>query len=218
MSKLRTLIKETQSTLKTLGFDPKGIDGIWGNNSEKAFQALLEDAKKTNKITWGQRISVDDIKAMDKMIKDMGIRAHVNDLMACMAFESGGTFKPSTQNKITRATGPIQIMPVNAIAYGTTVEALSKMSFQQYLKYVAMHFKPYAKRIQGHQDFYMSILWPRAVGQPDNYPLWTIGSKAYSQNDALDLNKDGAVTKGEALHYIKNRMVLGFMPDKVRII
>ena len=35
MSKLRTLIKETQSTLKTLGFDPKGIDGIWGNNSEK---------------------------------------------------------------------------------------------------------------------------------------------------------------------------------------
>jgi len=218
MSKLRTLIKETQSTLKTLGFDPKGIDGIWGNNSEKAFQALLEDAKKTNKITWGQRISVDDIKALDKLIKDMGIRAHVNDFMACMAFESGGTFDPKTRNRTTGAQGPIQIMPVNAIAYGTTTDALSKMSFQQYLKYVGMHFKPYAKKIRDLGDVYLSILWPRGVGQPESYPLWTIGSKAYMQNEGLDLNKDGAVTKGEALHYIKNRMVLGFMPDKVRII
>ena len=78
-------------------------------------------------------------------------------------------------------------MPVNAIAYGTTVEALSKMSFQQYLKYVAMHFKPYAKKNnRATKIFICRYFGPVAVGQPEiTTRCGLFGSKAYSQNDGL---------------------------------
>lgn len=208
-------IMETQATLKSLGFDPKGVDGIWGKNSEAAFQALVESTKSKNQVTWGSKLQPSELKALQTMINSLGMSIHINDMMACMAFESGGTFSPAIQNKSTQATGVIQIMPANAIAYGTTVDALKRMTFIEQLKYVAKHFAPYAKRIKNLQDTYASILWPRAIGKPENYPLWTIGSKAYMYNDGLDLNKDGKVTMGEALTYIKNRYVMGCKPGLV---
>lgn len=205
-------VQDTQRMLLSLGYDPKGVDGIWGKNSEAAFQSLVNDSVKQKRITWGSKLEVCEIEAIQQMITSMGMKCTVNDMMACMAFESGGTFNPATQNKSTRATGLIQIMPANAVAYGTTVDALAKMSVTQYLKYVAKHFQPYAKRIKNLSDLYAGILWPRAIGKPENYPLWIIGSKAYMYNDGLDLNKDGKVTMGEALTYIKHRYVQGLQP------
>ena len=208
-------ILETQRMLKTLGYDPKGTDGLWGKNSEAAFQALVKSKGNSNVISWGSKLTVEEIKAVKDMIARLNMKVSVNDLMACMAFETGGTFSPSVQNRSTRATGLIQFMPNNAIAYGTTVEALAKMSVTQQLAYVAKHFQPYARKVQ-NLDVYFAILWPRAIGRPDDYALWTLGERAYMYNDGLDLNKDGKVTKMEALHYIKNRYVLGFTPQYVR--
>lgn len=216
MVRRNATVQDTQRMLLSLGYDPKGVDGIWGKNSEAAFQSLVNDSVKQKRITWGSKLEVCEIEAIQLMITSMGMDCTVNDMMACMAFESGGTFNPATQNKSTRATGPIQIMPANAVAYGTTVDALAKMSVTQYLKYVAKHFQPYAKRIRNLGDVYMSILWPRAIGQPDNYALWTIGSKAYMYNDGLDINKDGRVTRQEALNYIKHRYVQGLTSGLVR--
>ena len=51
----------------------------------------------------------------------------------------------------------------------------------------------------------MAVLWPYAVGQGDNYVLWTSGgtySAQYGRNSGLDVNKDGAVTVGEAVQKV----------------
>ena len=54
------------------------------------------------RITWGSRVSQSFLQAL----KGMGERLnwdedHLNWLMACMAFETGLTFSPRKQNKIS---------------------------------------------------------------------------------------------------------------------
>ena len=44
----------------------------------------------------------------------------------------------------------------------------------------------------------MSILWPAAVGKPDDYVLFRAGSKQYSQNNGLDADKKGYISKKDA--------------------
>ena len=44
----------------------------------------------------------------------------------------------------------------------------------------------------------MAVLWPAAVGKKEDYVLFEAGTAAYRQNDGLDLNEDGAITKAEA--------------------
>ncbi len=45
----------------------------------------------------------------------------------------------------------------------------------------------------------MSILFPVAVGEPNDFALLAKGALAYTQNAGLDGNGDGRVTKREAL-------------------
>jgi len=98
-------------------------------------------------------------------------------------------------------------MPSTARGLGTSTAELAKMSRTEQLKYVDKYFSN--KGIEGGNldDLYMAILFPAAVGKPDNFVLFgkgaTIsgygaGSIAYRQNALLDLNKDGSVTKAEA--------------------
>ena len=42
------------------------------------------------------------------------------------------------------------------------------------------------------------MLWPAAVGKPDDHVLFSAGTKTYDQNKGLDIDKDGKVTKSEA--------------------
>lgn len=211
-------IKATQQMLLGLGYNPKGVDGLWGRNSEAAFQALVKDRGDSNYVSWGSKLTVEEIKAVKDMITSLNMKVTVNDLMACIAFETGGTFSPSIRNPSSSGTGVIQFMESTAVAYGTTTAALAKMTFTQQLKYVAMHFKPYANKIKDMSGLYMSILWPRAIDKPDSYALWTLGDRAYMYNNGLDINKDGRVTRLEASHYIKNRYVQGFTSEYVRIL
>lgn len=204
-------IKDTQARLKELGYDPKWVDGLWGPASEAAFQAMYVEMRKKH-VAWGKKFTPEELKALTEMMKSEGFTGGVDasDLMSCIAFETGGTFNPAIENKVSKARGLIQFMPKIAIAYGTTVEALGKMSVTEQIPFIGMHFKPYRKRLNNLGDVYMSILWPRAVGQKDNYVLWREGTTAYRQNSGLDLNKDGTVIREECLHKIKNFMVRGF--------
>ena len=128
-----------------------------------------------------------------------------DDLYAVMSFETGGTFDPAQKNAAgSGATGLIQFMPETAKGLGTTVEELAKMSRTQQLEYVDKYFSN--KGIQGGDidDLYMSILFPAAVGKPDDFVLFGRGAmrgytgRAYDQNRGLDANNDGSITKAEA--------------------
>ena len=141
-------------------------------------------------------------------VKNMSERLGVNpdDLMAVMAFESGGV-NPQAVNKWSGATGLIQFMPSTAEGLGTTTEALRGMSAMEQLPYVETYLSQHgirAGRNNSLSDLYMAVLWPAAVGKPDGYVLFSSGSNAYSQNAGLDINHDGAITKAEAVQLVLN--------------
>jgi hypothetical protein len=131
-------------------------------------------------------------------------------LYALMAFETGGSFSPSQKNRAgSGATGLIQFMPETAKGLGTSTSDLSKMSRSEQLKYVDKYFS--GKGIEGGSlsDTYMAVLFPAAVGKPEDFVLFGKGAMkgytgiAYEQNKGLDLNKDGSVTKAEASTKVK---------------
>ena len=149
-----------------------------------------------------------------------------DDLYAVMSFETGGTFDPAKKNEAgSGATGLIQFMPETAKGLGTSTEELSKMSRTQQLKYVDKYFSN--KGIQGGDidDLYMSILFPAAVGKPDDFVLFGRGAmrgytgRAYDQNRGLDANNDGSITKAEAAAKVrthKRQSAVKLEPNKTQ--
>lgn len=55
-------------------------------------------------------------------------------------------------------------------------------------------------RFASYHDMYFSILYPVAVGKPDDYVLNT------KTNPLFDLNKNGTITVGEVKEYLDNRV------------
>ena len=153
----------------------------------------------------------------------------VQDLYAVMSFETGGTFNPAQKNMAgSGATGLIQFMPSTAKGLGTSTEELSKMTRTEQLKYVDKYFSN--KGIEGGNldDLYMSILFPVAVGKPDNFVLFGKGAIegyrgiAYEQNSGLDVNRDGSITKAEAAakvrkHYSNMQFVTPPTPTPTKL-
>ena len=129
-----------------------------------------------------------------------------NDLYAVMGFETGGTYSPSIRNAAgSGATGLIQIMPSTAAGLGTTPEALASMSRARQMHYVEKHLRSVGIRPGASlSDLYMAVLFPAAVGKPDNFVLFGNGAiagyegKAYDQNKGLDADNSGSITKAEA--------------------
>ena len=125
-----------------------------------------------------------------------------------MAFETGRTLSPSIRNSIG-ATGLIQFIPSTARGLGTTTDALAQMTRVEQMDYVLKYFKAGPVRkiaAPTLEDLYMQILWPRAVGKPLDYVLFSYPSKAYEQNKGLDINKDGNITKEEAAAKVRNQL------------
>lgn len=149
-------------------------------------------------IAWGAKVSP-IFRARVQWIAEQ-LNLSPDDIMACMAWESGRTFSASIRNMAgSGATGLIQFMPATARALGTTTDALAAMTAEDQLNYVYRYFEPYKGKLQNLSDLYASILWPKAVGKPEDYVLWDRAKmpKTFRQNAGLDLNKDGKVTKAE---------------------
>jgi len=62
------------------------------------------------------------------------------------------------------------------------------------------------------EDLYMAILWPAAVGKEPGYVLFRDGTLAYTQNDGLDVNKNGQITKQEAAAKVRETLNAGLQP------
>jgi peptidoglycan hydrolase-like protein with peptidoglycan-binding domain len=129
-----------------------------------------------------------------------------NYLMAVMSFETAGKFSPSVQDPLTKGTGLVQLMPAEAEALGTSVEALSKMTAVEQLDYVAKFYAPYKGRLQTVEDAYMVRFYPEAVGKSGNDVIYRKPESSYSQNQLLDANGDGAITVYEAADKVRSRL------------
>lgn len=130
-------------------------------------------------------------------------------LMAAMAFETGETFSPDKQNPTSGAMGLIQFMPQTARGLGTTTDELKNMTAIDQLDFVERYLLPFKGRMNSLSDVYMTILFPKAVGQPESFVLFAQGTRAYDQNKGLDVNHDGVITKGEATSKVQNELDKG---------
>ncbi len=169
----------------------------------------------TQSLAWGQKVSKPFARKVRKISRGLDVDPSL--LMAVMAFETGRTFKPNEQNRMTRATGLIQFMPKTAVELGTTIEKLEKMTAVKQLDYVEAYLKPYSGKIRDIFDLYMSVLWPAAITKPHSEILFSRSKRpsAYNANKGLDTNNDGAVTKAEAGAKVVEHLAEGMRTENV---
>ena len=167
-------------------------------------------------LAWGKKVS----KPFQDRVKEVAANLQTDPcfLMACMAFESGGTFSPSIRNAAgSGAVGLIQFMPTTAQALGTTTQQLASTSAVKQLDYVEKYFIGRTGKLKTLEDVYMTILWPAAVGKLLSFVLFDKQDpnhpRRYIQNAGLDFNRDGKITKGEAANKVQRRLAEGLQPE-----
>lgn len=163
-------------------------------------------------IAWGAKVSQTFRDRIVWTAEALGVP--VDYLMAVIAFETGETFSPSVKNAAgSGATGLIQFMPTTAKGLGTTTAALANMSAEDQINYVYRYLLPYKGRMKTLADVYMAVLWPSAVGKPDDAVLWSRATHptAYRQNSGLDIDNDGIILKREAAAKVQAKLERGKM-------
>jgi hypothetical protein len=179
---------------------------------KQSMGSVVQDGA-TPSMAWGKKVSKEFRKRVFEI--SQWLSCDVSHLMAAIAFESGETFSPSVKNPQSSATGLIQFTKNTALDLGTTVEALAAMTDIEQLDYVEKYLSPYKGKMQTLSDVYMCILWPKAVGKPEAEVLFARGTRAYDVNDGLDVNHDGAITKGEASSVVQAKLNKGLRADYV---
>lgn len=117
-------------------------------------------------------------------------------LMAVMYTES--RFNPRAKNlKGSGAVGLIQWMPSTAKDLGTSSEELLTMPAETQLEYMFAYLQRVKKKygeFDSLTDFYLAVLYPKAISQDYCYSLFSKPARAYKQNAGLDENRDGRIT------------------------
>jgi hypothetical protein len=164
-------------------------------------------------LAWGAKVTPEFREKVREISTRLGCAP--DDLMSCMAWESGRSFSPSKKNMAgSGATGLIQFMPDTARKLGTTVAALGALTAVQQLDWVEKYFQPYKGRLATLADLYMAILWPGGVGKPMEYVLWDQASRptTFRQNAGLDINHNGSITKAECAAKLYGMKAEGLQP------
>jgi hypothetical protein len=154
-------------------------------------------------LAWGAKVSPTFRDRVRWIAEQLDFDA--NWLMAAMAFETGRRFTANVKNPRSSATGLIQFMEATARGMGTTTAQLAAMTAEDQLNFVYKYFASYAGRLHS--------LWPKAIGQPDDTPIFVAGTAAYAVNAGLDANKDHQVTKAEAAAKVSALLAEGLQPQ-----
>lgn len=167
-------------------------------------------------LAWGARVSALFRRLVTLIAQEGGFDP--SDLMAVIAFETGRTFSAKTRNPISGATGLLQFIRSTAEGMGWTLDELAAMSDEEQLRLaVRKYLQPYYGRCRTLSDLYMAVLWPKAVGQPESFVLFSEGSAAYLQNKGLDVDRDGKITKAEATAYVEKQRKEGLRPENATV-
>lgn len=220
-------IKEIQVALKRLGLYDSSIDGIWGSLSKKAMAKAFVSYRAYNGVAGYDICYSADGNVNEtflSLVKDYCrskdfYEGSANGLMACMHFESGGTFSPSIQNMGgSRYFGLIQFGEAASKDLGYSLDTVRNMSqLEQLEKCVFPYFDMWmrrGKKITQLEDFYLTILYPAAVGKRADEVLFFEGTKVYSQNRGLDINRDGEISIGEISRRLYDVYYAGMEPSR----
>lgn len=178
---------------------------------EPQIAVVVETPVVLRPLLWGARVTTTFKAGVLWIEEQIGLSA--DNLMCCMAFETGQSFSPAQKNLAgSSGTGLIQFMRPTAIGLGTTVEDLAKMTAERQLGFVYRYFKQFGDDFSkwSLEDTYMAILYPAAIGKPNEWAMpWKFGQIAYRQNAGLDLNKDQKITKAEAAAGVRRMAEVG---------
>lgn len=232
MAVSKTTLMDLQRALKNAGLYSGTIDGGWGPLSHGAFvnarrlpktkQAELDPILQDycQRTAWSEKVDDAFLAKVKVIAKNIGVTA--DELMACMAFESGETFSPTIKNGAGAPYyGLIQFGAAAAKDMKTTLDKLIAMTAVEQLDYVEKYFMLPGRKgnVKNLGDLYMCILLPTAVGKSDDHVLFdkaNAKSKAYIQNKGLDVNLDGKITRGECLVKILKKLADGLHPKNLR--
>ncbi len=172
--------------------------------------------KSSNKIIWMKRFfekfgaektSAFRAKLLE-VSNDLGIDP--NYIMACIALETGKTFRTDIKNPGSSATGLIQFMRVTAEELGTTTAQLRRMDHVQQMEYVKKYFLMQSRNVGvpteqwSLEDVYYSIFSPKTIKLKPNDIIYKKGDgDTYNKNLYHDVNKDGRITKSEIAENIR---------------
>ena len=187
-----------------------------GQAAPEAAAAEAKPAAPTErrKIAWGAKVSPVFRDRVWWIADQLGLDP--DDLMSCMAWESGESFRADKKNMAgSGATGLIQFMPATAKGLGTTTDKLAAMTAEDQLNYVYKYFAPWKGKLKTLSDIYMAILWPKAVGKPDSHEIFFGGTTAYRQNAGLDIDKNMRVTKAECTAKVLAKKEKGLRPENM---
>lgn len=203
------VVKELQLLLQQFNQYSGTIDSLWGNGTRTGLRNLLNGYKDRHGLpsysaAWSKKVPPEFIQKIRDWVQRRGLPEDAVDwLMACMNFESGGTFDPKKQNNGGSSYfGLIQFGKDAAKDLGYTLDQVIGMSQLQQLDLVFAYFDMWAKRGKRYtqlEDFYLTILYPAAVGMKADQVLWRkdLSGKNFSQNSGFDKNKDNCITIGE---------------------
>lgn len=222
-------LKTIQTNMKLMGLSVGTPDGVMGPNTWNAFIKVVNSYKAYNKIPylslcWSKRVSQAFI---DKVVAGCRARGWYDraphDMMACMYFESGGTFDPAKQNNGgSQYFGLIQFGDMAATDLKIPLADIIKMSQLDQLDLAFKYFDMWIKRgkkIEKLEDIYLTIFYPSAVGKKADEVLFRkdspikIEAKSYLQNNGFDFNKDGAITVGEINDRLYKIYYEGMLPS-----
>jgi len=212
-------VKDIQSNLKLVGLYAGAVDGIPGNGSLGGLRQVLFSYSKRNKLPfydlgWSTRVpAAFSMKVRDWCSKQNMFPGAASALMACMCFESGGTFRPDKQNNggsnyfglIQFGTAAVSDLS-KTYGLNITLDDVKAMSQLDQLDLVFKYFEMWQKRGKVYkrlEDFYLTIFYPAAVGKGPDEVLFRkdspvpIEAKSYLQNSGFDIDKDGDITVGE---------------------
>lgn len=118
-------------------------------------------------------------------------------LMAVMYAES--RLNHQAQNPNSSATGLIQFLSQTLASLGTSTTQLLSMTNVQQLDYVEKYFtmQGLKGKMKTPYDVYLGVFSPKYVATADSTIIASSGTNTYTDNKALDINKDGKLTVGD---------------------
>lgn len=221
------IVTQLQYYMAGFGLYTDKVDGIWGKNTGNGVIAMAEKFRIASNlpmydICWSKKVSKEFVRRVKAWCASKGFPPLAASwLMACMYFESAGTFDPSIQNKAgAQAFGLIQFMKGAAKDLNVPLDVIRKMDQLTQLDLVFKYFEFWmkvGKKFTQLEDFYLTIFYPAAVGKAadvvlfdKNDPKWL---KHYTQNKGFDFDKDDKITVGEISSTIYTAYYTGMDPS-----
>ena len=203
------VVVSIQDLLKAAVLYGGKVDGVYGNGTRSGVRKAVDTWLATHRLprykaAWSTKVSKEFLDAVIAGCKARNWPAEAVDwLMSCMHFETGGTFSPTIQNGAgAKYFGLIQFGDMAAADLGTTTASLRVLPQLEQLKWVFKYFDMWAKRGKTFtqlEDFYLTIFYPKAVGQKADTVIFRkdVEATGYRQNSGFDYDKDGQITVGE---------------------